>query len=223
MARRKLRLGVLASGRGSNLKVILESCRAGKMDAMVEVVVSDRSQSNALEVAEAYKIESIFLNPKDYSGREDYDAALAAMLQERRIDLVVLAGYMRLIGLKFILPFKKRIINIHPSLLPAFPGLQAHKKALEWGVRIVGCTVHFVDETMDQGPIIIQAAVPVSDDDTEEALAARVLEREHRILPQAIQYIAEDRLEVADRRVRLKSPKPLDPAEIVAPPIEIGS
>lgn len=223
MSRPKLRLGVLVSGRGSNLQAIMDAATAVKIDATVEVVISDRPQAQALEHARRYRVPAIYLNSKEYPNREKYDEAVVDLLQKHQVDLVILAGYMRLITSRLIGPYKNRIINIHPSILPAFSGLHAHRQALEWGVRISGCTVHFVDESMDQGPIIIQAAVPVFDGDTEETLAARVLEQEHRILPQAIQYFAEQRLEVSGRRVILKSAqKKMTGAETVSPMIEIG-
>jgi len=215
-------LGVLASGRGSNLQAILQACSTAKIHAGVEVVISDRAQSQALELARRNQIPAIHLDPKSYSSREDYDEAVVRLLHEHGADLIVLAGYMRLITSRLIAPYRNCIINIHPSLLPSFPGLHAHRQALEWGVRISGCTVHFVDETMDGGSIIIQAAVPVLEDDTEETLETRILEQEHRILPQAIQYLAEERLEVSGRRVKLKSPKPMSGAKVVSPLIEIG-
>ena len=218
----KVRLGVLVSGRGSNLVAILEACEASKIDATVAVVVSDRQESEALEHARLQGVEAVFLTPKDYSRREDFDAAVAAILDTRHVDLTVLAGYTRLVTSRLIDPYQNRIINIHPSLLPSFPGLKAQRQALEWGSRITGCTVHFVDNTMDQGPIIIQAAVPLSEGDTEEILEARILDQEHWILPQAIQYFAEGRLEVVGRRVILKSAKPVAGGDVVSPPIEIG-
>jgi len=217
-----LRLGVLVSGRGSNLQAIIQACSAVKIHAAVQVVISDRPQSQGLEHARRNRIPAIHLDPKAYSSREDYDEAVVRLLREHRVDLVVLAGYMRLITSRLIGSYRNRVINIHPSLLPSFPGLHAHRQALEWGVRISGCTVHFVDETMDGGSIIIQAAVPVLDGDTEETLEARVLEQEYRILPQAIQFLAEERLEVSGRRVILKSPKPTTDVRMVSPMIEIG-
>jgi phosphoribosylglycinamide formyltransferase-1 len=222
MNKSKLRLGVLVSGRGSNLQAIMDAAAAVKIDACVEVVISDRSQAQALENARRSLVPAFFLNPKDYSSREKYDEAVVDLLRKHQVDLVILAGYMRLITAQLIGPYKNRIINIHPSLLPSFSGLHAHRQALEWGARVSGCTVHFVDETMDQGPIIIQAVVPVYESDTEETLAARILEEEHRILPQAIQYIAEQRLEVSGRRVILKSAPKMSGAKIISPMIEIG-
>jgi len=222
MNKSKLRLGILVSGRGSNLQAIIDAASSVKIDAGVEVVISDKSQAPALDHARRSRVPAFFLNPKDYSSREKYDEALVDVLRKHKVDLVILAGYMRLITSQLIEPFKNRIINIHPSLLPAFSGLHAHRQALEWGARVSGCTVHFVDESMDQGPIIIQAAVPVYDGDTEETLAARILEEEHRILPQAIQYIAEQRLEVSGRRVIVKSAPKMTGAKILSPMIEIG-
>jgi phosphoribosylglycinamide formyltransferase-1 len=210
-------LGILVSGRGSNLQAIMDATTAVKIDASVEVVISDKPQAQALDHARRNRVPAIYLNPKDYPNREKYDEAVVDLLRQHQVDLVVLAGYMRLISSRLIGPYKNRIINIHPSILPAFSGLHAHRQALEWGVRISGCTVHFVDESMDQGPIIIQAAVPVFDGDTEETLAARVLEQEHRILPQAIQYFAEQRLEVSGRRVILKSAPKMTGAETISP------
>ncbi|HEY4485257.1 MAG TPA: phosphoribosylglycinamide formyltransferase [Nitrospiria bacterium] len=222
MSNPPLRLGVLVSGRGSNLEAIIHAGSSVQMNATVAVVISDRAQSQALEHARRSQIPAVHLNPKTHASREDYDTEVVRLLREHRADLVVLAGYMRLITSRLIEPYRNRIINIHPSLLPAFPGLHAHRQALEWGVRISGCTVHFVNEAMDQGPIIIQAAVPVLDGDTEEMLEARVLEQEHRILPQAIQFLAEDRLEISGRRVVLKSPKPTAGMNVVSPMIELG-
>jgi len=218
----KVRLGVLASGRGSNLMVILEACEASKIDATVAVVVSDRQQSEALEHARLQGVDAVFLAPKAYSSREEFDAAVAGILDAHHVDLIVLAGYMRLVTSRLIDPYRNRIINIHPSLLPSFPGLKAQRQALEWGSRITGCTVHFVDNTMDQGPIIIQAVVPLLEGDTEEILETRILDQEHRILPQAIQYFSEGRLEVDGRRVILKSGKPVAGWDVVSPSLEIG-
>ena len=222
MAEAKLRLGVLASGRGSNLLAVLNACASSKINAAVEVVISDKPDSQAIGHARRHRVAAVYLNPKDYASREAYDAAAAGILMEHRVDLVVLAGYMRLISSQLIEPYQGRIINIHPSLLPSFPGLRAQKQALDWGVRISGCTVHFVDETTDQGPIIIQAAVPVLEGDTPEVLEARILEQEHRILPQAIQFFAERRLRVSGRRVALKSPKPSTGLGVISPPVEAG-
>jgi len=217
-----MRLGVLASGRGSNLRAIIQACRAEVIGAEVAVVISDRLHSEALEQAKRQKIASIHMDPKKYETREEYDSAIVRQLQDHHVDLVILAGYMRLITSRLIGAYKNRIINIHPSLLPAFPGLHAQRQALEWGARISGCTVHFVDETMDQGPIIIQAAVPVMDGDTEGTLEARILEEEHRILPQAIQFLVENRPEIMGRRVVIKTTKDNVGSKLISPMIEIG-
>jgi phosphoribosylglycinamide formyltransferase 1 len=222
MNRPIMRLGVLASGRGSNLRAIIQACRAEMIQADVAVVISDRHQSQALEQASRHQIAGIHMDPKKYETREQYDAAIVRQLQDRQVDLVILAGYMRLITANLIDAYKNRIINIHPSLLPSFPGMHAQRQALEWGARISGCTVHFVDETMDQGPIIIQAAVPVMDGDTEGTLEARILEEEHRILPQAIQFLVENRLEILGRRIVIKSPKDNMGSKVISPMIEIG-
>jgi len=222
MNRPPMRLGVLASGRGSNLRAIIQACRAEVIGAEVAVVISDRLHSEALEQAKRQKIASIHMDPKKYETREEYDSAIVRQLQDHHVDLVILAGYMRLITSRLIGAYKNRIINIHPSLLPAFPGLHAQRQALEWGARISGCTVHFVDETMDQGPIIIQAAVPVMDGDTEGTLEARILEEEHRILPQAIQFLVENRPEIMGRRVVIKTTKDNVGSKLISPMIEIG-
>jgi len=148
-------------------------------------------------------VEAIFVNPRRYSTRRDFDHALIEILQERDVGIIALAGYMRILGPEFVRAFPHRIVNIHPALLPAFPGLEAQTQAWKYGVKIAGCTVHFVDEGVDTGPIIMQAAVPVLDDDTPETLAERILAEEHRIYPQAIQLLAEDRLRIEGRRVRV--------------------
>lgn len=201
MLKPTVRLGVLASGRGSNLQAIINAVEAGKIHARVAVVISDRPEAPALDRARRHHLTAVFLNPKDFPTREDYDERIVEILKQQDVDLVILAGYMRIITTRLLVPYKMRIMNIHPSLLPSFPGLSAQKQALDWGGKISGCTVHFVDETVDQGPIILQAAVPIHPDDTEESLAVRILEEEHRILPEAIQYFAEGRLKVMGRRV----------------------
>ena len=197
----KINLGVLASGRGSNLQAIIDAIESGRLDARIAVVVSDRKEAQALERARQHGVAHFHLSPKDYSNREDYDGAIAKILQEYAVDLVIMAGYMRIITPILINPYRNRVINIHPSLLPSFPGLHAQRQALEHGVKVTGATVHFVDEQVDHGPIIIQAAVPVLEGDTEETLSARIVEQEHRIYPQVIQWFAEGRLKVTGRRV----------------------
>lgn len=199
--KRQLRLGVLASGRGSNLQAIIEAGKAGTVDALVVIVVSDVANARALELARRYGIEAVFADPRLHATNEEFDAAVIDLLRKHEVELVCLAGYMRLLSSSFIEAYAHRIMNIHPALLPAFPGLHAQRKTVQYGSKFSGCTVHFVDEGIDTGPIIIQAVVPVLDDDTEETLSARILVSEHQIYPQAIQLFAEGRLEIRGRRV----------------------
>ncbi|MGH7425716.1 MAG: phosphoribosylglycinamide formyltransferase [Candidatus Methylomirabilales bacterium] len=197
----RLRVGVLASGRGSNLQAIIDASEAGKLDAAVVVVLSDMPDVYALERARRYRIPGIFLDPKSYANREAFDNAVIAALTEHQVELVCLAGYMRVLTAAFVDHFRHRVMNIHPALLPSFPGLHGQRQALRHGVKFSGCTVHFADEGVDTGPIIIQAVVPVFDDDSEETLAARILRYEHQIYPRAIQFYAEGRLHVRGRHV----------------------
>ena len=197
----RLRLGVLVSGRGSNLQAIIDASETGRIDAIVAIVISDVADAYALERARTHGIEAAFVDPRQFNIREDFDAAVIDLLRKREVDLLCLAGFMRLLSPQFVREFQHRIMNIHPALLPAFPGLHVQRKALQHGVKFSGCTVHFVDEGTDTGPIIIQAVVPVLDDDTEESLSARILAHEHQIYPRAIQLFAEGRLEVRGRRV----------------------
>lgn len=197
-------LGVLASGRGSNLQAILDACEAGTLAARVRIVVSDVATAQALERARRHGAEARHVDPRSFPTRQAFDRAVMEVLREAGVDLVCLAGFMRLLGPEFVAAYRHRILNIHPALLPAFPGLHGQRKALEYGAKITGCTVHFVDEGVDTGPIIIQAAVPVYDDDTEETLAARILRQEHRIYPEAIRLFAQGRLEVRGRRVVIR-------------------
>jgi phosphoribosylglycinamide formyltransferase-1 len=199
-----LRLAVLASGRGSNLEAILEACRREDVPARVVVVVSDREGVPALERAIRAGVDAIFLNPKDHADRAAYDAALLTTLERYASGLVCLAGFMRVLPAAFVRAWAGRLVNIHPSLLPAFPGLHAQRQALDHGVKVAGATVHFVDEGVDTGPIIVQASVPVRSDDTEESLSARILVEEHRLYPEAIRLFAEGRLSVIGRRVIIK-------------------
>jgi phosphoribosylglycinamide formyltransferase-1 len=216
----KLRLGVLASGGGTNLQSVIDRCSDGSIDAEIALLISNNPEAGALTRAQQAKIPSLCINHRQYDNREHFDQAVVAALQEARVELVVLAGFMRIISDIFIKAFPERIMNIHPALLPAFPGLHVQRKALEHGVRFAGCTVHFVDGGVDTGPIIIQAVVPVFDNDTEESLSARILQQEHRIYPQAIQLFAEGRLRIEGRRVRIEPP--LNPPEIalINPPLK---
>jgi phosphoribosylglycinamide formyltransferase-1 len=197
------RLGILISGRGSNFEAIAENVANGALGALgaeLAVVISNRAEARGLETARARGLNAVCLPSKGLD-REVYDRMLAAELHKHDVDLVCLAGFMRLLSAGFIREFPNRILNIHPSLLPAFPGLDAQHQALVHGVKITGCTVHFVDEDLDAGPIVIQAAVPVRDDDTEETLAARILQEEHRIYAEAINIVIAGKYRVEGRRV----------------------
>lgn len=196
-----LRIAVLASGRGSNLQAIIDAIEAGRLNAMLAVVVSDRADAQALERARKHGTEAVFVDPKKYPDREAFDRAVLGVLAEHLVELVCLAGFMRVLTPSFVAAYSGRIMNIHPALLPAFPGLHAQRQTLAYGAKVSGATVHFVDEGVDTGPIILQAAVPVRENDTEETLAARILEQEHRIYPEAIQLFAEGRLTLDGRRV----------------------
>ena len=200
-----IRLGVLASGRGSNLQAIIDAIENGDLQASIEVVISNKTEAHALVCAQQHGITGVFVDPKEVKGssnpKEDYDQKLLQVLVDHKVELVILAGYMKIVTPVLIKAFPCQIMNIHPSLLPAFPGLNVQEKALDWGVKIAGCTVHFVTEGVDEGPIIIQAAVPVEEGDSVEVLSARILDQEHRIYPEAIQLYAEGRLRVEGRRV----------------------
>jgi phosphoribosylglycinamide formyltransferase 1 len=195
-----IRLGILLSGRGSNFEAIAFNITAGRLDARIAVVISNRPDARGLEKARARGLPAVCIPSKGVA-REEYDRQLVAELKARDVDLVCLAGYMRLLSPAFIREFPMRVLNIHPSLLPSFPGLDAQEQALEHGVKVSGCTVHFVDENLDAGPIILQAAVPVVDDDTAETLAARILREEHRIYSEAIALVASGNFRVEGRRV----------------------
>jgi phosphoribosylglycinamide formyltransferase-1 len=199
-----LRVGVLASGRGSNFRALAEAAARGRIPAAVVVLVTDRAGAPALAVAREHQIEAVVVDPKQHPSREAHEKAVIGVLEERRVGLVCLAGYMRLLSAGFVAHFAGRLLNIHPSLLPAFPGLHPHRQALAHGVRVSGATVHFVDEGVDTGPVVLQAAVPVEPDDTEESLAARILVEEHRIYPEAVRLFAEGRLEIRGRRVDIR-------------------
>jgi phosphoribosylglycinamide formyltransferase-1 len=196
------RLGILISGRGSNFEAIADNVATGELDAEIAVVISNRAAARGLETALARGLNAVCLPSKGLD-REVYDRMLAAELHRHGVDLVCLAGFMRLLSAGFIREFPDRILNIHPSLLPSFPGLDAQHQALAHGVKITGCTVHFVDENLDAGPIVIQASVPVLDLDTEETLSARILKQEHRIYSEAIGIVIAGKYRVEGRRVLL--------------------
>lgn len=194
------RIAVLASGEGTNLQAILEAAERGEIGGEVALVMSDQEEARALERARRRSVRSLYLDPRLYGGREEYDGTLAAELQQSGIDLVVLAGFMRLISPPLVRAFPMRIMNIHPSLLPSFPGTAGVQEALDYGVKVTGCTVHFVDEGLDTGPIILQETVPVLQSDTAETLQGRIHAAEYRLYPRAIQLFCLDMLRVEGRR-----------------------
>lgn len=196
-----LRIGVLVSGSGTNLQSIIDRIEDGSLSAEIACVISNNSGAYALERARKHGIPALHIDHRMFPGRERYDAVLVETLRDYKVDLVVLAGFMRIITPVLIGAFPHAIMNIHPALLPAFPGLHAQRQAIEYGAKVSGCTVHFVDAGTDTGPIIIQKAVPVTEGDTEETLSARILVEEHMAYPHAIKLFAEDRLKVVGRRV----------------------
>lgn len=207
-----LRVAVLASGRGSNLQAVIDAIEAGQIHARIVAVISNKKEAPALERARKHGLKDLFVDPKPFAGspdsREAYDRALLDMLRQHEVELVLLAGYMKIVTAVLVNAYANRMMNIHPSLLPSFPGLDVQKKALEWGCKLAGCTVHFVTEGVDEGPIILQAAVPILDQDTPDTLAARILEQEHKLYPRAVQLFAEGRLHVEGRRVCIDGGKP---------------
>jgi phosphoribosylglycinamide formyltransferase-1 len=211
-----LPLGVLASGRGSNFQAIIDSIEAGRLNAAVRLLVVDNPDAFAVERAKKHSVEHLCINAKDFTTQDDFFLKIAGELKARGVELVILAGFMRVVRKPLIDAFPTRIMNIHPALLPSFPGLHGQRQAVDHGVRISGCTVHFVDEGMDTGPVIIQAAVPVSPNDTEESLSERILKLEHRIFPEAIRLFSEGRLRVEGRAVKISGYE-LDDACVVNP------
>jgi len=199
------KLGILLSGRGSNFEAIADSVQAGRIAADIAIVISNRADAPGIESAKRRGLDARVI-PSKGKVREQHDAEVVAALQEKRVDLVCLAGYMRLLSPWFVQQFPNRILNIHPSLLPAFPGLEAQKQAFEYGAKVSGCTVHFVDEHLDHGAIILQKSVPVLDSDDEHALAARILEQEHIAYTEAINIVLEGNYEIVGRRLVARSP-----------------
>ncbi len=197
------RVGILVSGRGSNMVALVEAMRAGSIAASPVIVVSNVPDAPALARAAAWGIPTAVLDHRTLKPRRAHEEGVASVLEESRVDLVCLAGYMRLLSPWFVGRFRGRILNIHPALLPSFPGLDAQARALEHGVKVSGCTVHFVDEECDHGPIVLQAPVPLREDDTVESLSARILEEEHRIYPEAVRLYFDGRLRIEGRRVRI--------------------
>lgn len=202
----KLRLGILASGGGTNLQAIIDRIQDGTLNAEIALILSNKPTAGALQRGRLAGIPTLCIDQRQYKDRLDFDRAMVAALTEAKVDLVVLAGFMRLISDEFLAAFPDRIMNIHPALLPAFAGLNAQQQALDHGVRITGCTVHFVDAGVDTGPIVIQAAVPVLQDDTLETLSKRILRQEHRIYPEAIRLFAEGRLRLTGHQVHIDPP-----------------
>lgn len=193
-------LGVLISGRGSNLQAILDAIAAGRLDARVGVVVSNQADARGLERAEAAGVPTAVVSHKDYASREAFDEAVLARLNQHDVDVVCLAGFMRILSPVLVRAFSNRVLNIHPSLLPAFVGLHAQRQAVEHGVKVSGCTVHLVDEELDHGPILAQASVRVEESDSEESLSARILEQEHKLYPEAIQLILDGKVRIDGRK-----------------------
>jgi len=214
---RKLRLGALASGGGTNLQSIIDNCKNGSIDAEVAIVITNKPGAGALDRARNAGIPTLCIDHRDFPDRQEYDREIVKALKNAGVELVVLAGFMRIITETFLDAFPGRIMNIHPALLPAFPGLHVQKKAIEYGARFSGCTVHFVDGGVDTGPIIIQAVVPVLDSDTEETLAARILAQEHRVYPRAIQLFSENRLRIEGRRVVIDPPLSIEETSLINP------
>lgn len=215
----RVHIGVLVSGSGSNLQSIIDKIEAGTLDAVIRVVVSNNAGAYALERARKHGIPSVVLDHRDYPDRQAFDEAMIAVLREHSVELVVMAGFMRVLTSSFLQAFSMRVMNIHPALVPSFQGLHGQERAFRYGVKFTGCTVHFADEGVDSGPVIIQAVVPVFDDDTAEILAERILKEEHRIYPQAIQYYAEGNLEIAGRKVRLKRGAKVEYKALHNPPL----
>jgi len=200
-----LKLGVLISGNGSNLQSIIDHIEKGSLKAVIKIVISNNPDALGLKRAEKHSIPCAVLKHSDFKSKEDFDLKLIKTLKDTGVDLVVLAGFMRIISPALLKAFTHKIMNIHPALLPSFPGLHGQKQAIDYGVKFSGCTVHFVDDGVDTGPVIIQSVVQVFDDDTEESLSARILKEEHKIYPRAIQLFADGKIEIKGRKVYIKS------------------
>ncbi len=212
-----VKLGVLISGEGTNLQAIIDAIERGELKAEVRVVISNKVAARGLERARSHGISAEFIDHRGYASREEFDRALIAALHAHGVELVICAGFMRLFSPVMVVAFRDRIMNIHPALCPAFPGVDAQKQALEYGVRFTGCTVFFVTEGIDDGPVIVQAVVPVNQDDDEAALSARIHAEEHRIYPHAIRLYQEGRLEVRGRKVYVRDAAPIGAATLINP------
>jgi phosphoribosylglycinamide formyltransferase-1 len=216
---RPVPIGVLISGSGTNLQAIIDAIEGKRLDAKIQVVLSNRADAYGIVRAKNHGIATEVLDHKRFPSREAFDQAVVDILRARQVELAVLAGFMRLLSPVFVTAYSNRIMNIHPALLPSFPGLHVQRKAIEHGVRFSGCTVHFVNEQCDEGPIIIQAVVPIFPDDTEESLSARILKQEHRIYPQAIQFYSAGRLRVEGRKVFVDGVAREENQVLVQPPL----
>jgi phosphoribosylglycinamide formyltransferase-1 len=215
-----LKLGVLISGSGSNLQSIIDNIEKGALKAAIKIVISNNPRAFGITRAQKHGLPVAVIKHEAFKTRDNFDAELIRILNSHEVDLVVLAGFMRILTPDFLKAFPKKIINIHPALLPSFPGIHGQKKAFEYGVKFSGCTVHFVDEGIDSGPIIIQSVVPVFEDDTEESLAGRILKEEHRIYPQAIQFFAAGRIKISGRKVRIKDAEEISLIALHNPPLK---
>jgi len=222
MNKKKIRLGVLVSGSGTNLQSIIDHCEKGTLDAEISIAISNNPRAYALERCKGRNIPTAVLDHRLFPRRVDFDLQMIEILNASGVELVVMAGFMRVLTPLFFKAFPMKIMNIHPALLPSFPGLHVQQQALDYGVKFSGCTVHFADEGMDTGPVIIQAVVPVFDDDDEKSLSERILKEEHRIYPQAIQYYAEGRLAVTGRIVRVVPSVSGTEMSFVNPPLTIA-
>ena len=198
-----IRIAVLVSGRGSNLQAIIDSIENGYLQAHISLVISDIGEAYALERARKHGIKAIHIDPGRFGLKESYEAEVLRVLDFHNIELVLLGGYMKILGKTLLTAYKNRILNIHPALLPAFPGLHAQEQAFKHGVKVAGCTVHFVDEELDGGPIILQKCVEVKEDDTPHTLAERILEQEHKIYPEAVKLFVENKLRIEGRKVKI--------------------
>lgn len=216
---RKIGIGVLVSGSGSNLQSIIDHIEGGKLDAEIRLVLSNKPEAYALERCRKHNIPTAVIDHRRFASREEFDRRLIEALRASGVELVVMAGFMRVLSPEFFRAFPMKILNIHPALLPSFPGIHVQQKAVEYGVKFSGCTVHFADEGVDTGPLIIQAVVPVDPDDTADTLAARILKEEHRIYPQAIQYYAEGRIEIEGRKVRIRDGRRMTESALHNPPL----